>query len=201
MKVRILNGAHTAMVPIAYLAGMRLVDEAMEQVEIGRFVSELLLEEVIITLDFPKEIKERFVVDVLDRFRNPLLKHQLISISMNSTSKFVARLLPTLKDYLVLEGTLPKRIVLGFAALLLFYRGESNGEKIELKDDAEVLSFFGESWEQYDRGKWGLSETVAHILGNHTIWGENLNDIPGITEMIVIFIDSIREHGVLSTEY
>src|SRR5690606_32231279 len=104
MKVRILNGAHTALVPGAYLAGLRLVDEAMEQEKIGRFVNQLLLEEVIVTLDFPQDIKEKFVNDVLDRFRNPLLKHQLMSISLNSTSKFVSRLLPTLKDYLALEG-------------------------------------------------------------------------------------------------
>ncbi len=199
MKVRILNGAHTAMVPVAYLAGMRLVDEAMGQAEIGNFVSELLLEETIRTLDFPQEIKEQFVADVLDRFRNPLLKHQLISISLNSTSKFVARLLPTLKDYLDLEGKLPKRIVMGFAALLLFYKGQFNGEKIELKDDADVLSFFKESWEQYDQKKRSLQETVIHILGNSAIWGENLNNIPGISEMITIFIGSIEQHGVLGS--
>src|SRR5690554_1339886 len=199
MKVRILNGAHTAMVPVAYLAGKRLVDEAMEQVEIGRFVNELLLGEIIKTLDSPQEIKERFVADVLDRFRNPLLKHQLMSIALNSTSKFVSRLLPALKDYLALEGRLPKRIVLAFAALLLFYRGKSNGERIELKDDLDVLSFFKETWEQYDQEKRSLQETVTHILENRAIWGENLNDIPGISEMITIFIGSIEEHGMLGS--
>src|SRR5690606_13890016 len=202
MKVRILNGAHTAMVPMAYLAGKRLVDEAMEQEEIGRFITELLLQETIRTLDFPQEIKERFVADVLDRFRNPLLKHQLMSIALNSTSKFVARLLPTLKDYLALEGKLPERIVLAFAALLLFYKGEFNGQKIALKDDADVLSFFKESWEQYDWKKRSLQETVTHILENAAIWGENLNDIPGLSEMITIFIDSIEQHGMMdSIEY
>lgn len=199
MKVRVLNGAHTAMVPIAYLAGERLVDEAMNQAEIGRFVNELLLEEVIRTLRFPQEIKERFVADVLDRFRNPLLKHQLMSIALNSTSKFVARLLPALKDYLALEGKLPKRIVLAFSALLLFYKGECNGERIELKDDADVLSFFKESWAQYDLGKRDLHETINHILQNRDIWGENLNDVPGLSKMIVIFIDLIMQYGMLGS--
>lgn len=199
MKVRVLNGAHTAMVPVAYLAGMRLVDDAMAHPEINRFVSELLLDETVKTLDFPQEIKERFVADVLDRFKNPLLKHQLMSIALNSTSKFVARLLPTLKDYLALEGKLPKKIVMGLAALLLFYKGEFNGEKIELKDNAEVLSFFREIWEQFDLGKHSLKETVDRILESSAIWGENLNDISGISEMIVIFISSIQEHGVLDS--
>lgn len=202
MKVRILNGAHTAMVPVAYLSGLRLVDEAMTQEKIGRFVNRLLLEEVIRTLDFPQDIKEKFVDDVLDRFKNPLLKHQLMSISLNSTSKFVARLLPTLKDYLALEGELPRRIVFGFAAMLLFYKGEFNGEKIELKDDVDTLSFFKESWGQYDRKKRSLQETIVHILEHRAIWGENLNDIPGISKMIAIFITSIEQDGVLaSIEY
>ena len=199
MKVRILNGAHTALVPVAYLAGARLVDEALAQPEISRFINELLLQETILTLDFPKAVKQQFVADVLDRFRNPLLKHQLISIALNSTSKFVARLLPTLKDYQALENTPPKRIVFGLAALLYFYRGNYNGEKIDLKDDPKVLSFFKESWSQYDEQKTSMDETIHQILANTDIWGENLNDLPGLTEMVVSYIGSIERQGVLSS--
>ncbi|WP_273565485.1 tagaturonate reductase [Maribacter halichondriae] len=142
MKVRILNGAHTSMVPVGYLAGIRFVKEAMDDPEVGHFVESLLLEEAAKTLDFHDSVKQKFVADVLDRFRNPLLKHRLISISLNGTSKFVARLLPTLKDYLEKEGKLPKRIVFGLSALIQFYKGEFNGEKIDFKDDKNVLDFF-----------------------------------------------------------
>lgn len=199
MKVRILNGAHTAMVPVAYLAGIRLVDEAMANDHISNFINELLLEETAKTLDFPQEVKEQFVADVLDRFRNPLLKHQLISIALNSTSKFVARLLPTLKDYVALEGKPPKRIVLGLAALIRFYKGECNGEPIALKDDADVLAFFKEAWQQQGEGKRNLEETVEHILANDSIWGENLNAIPGISSAVFSYIASINENGMQAT--
>jgi len=199
MKVRILNGAHTAMVPVAYLAGIRLVDEAMANDNISSFVNELLLEETAKTLNFPQQVKEQFVADVLDRFRNPLLKHQLISIALNSTSKFVARLLPTLKDYVSLEGKAPKRIVLGLASLILFYKGEYNGEPIALKDDADVLAFFKEAWQQQEEGKRSLEDTLEHILANDSIWGENLNAIPGISSAVFSYIASINENGMQAT--
>lgn len=199
MKVRILNGAHTAMVPVAYLAGIRLVDEAMANADISNFINELLLEETAKTLNFPQQVKEQFVADVLDRFRNPLLKHQLISIALNSSSKFVARLLPTLKDYVALEGKPPKRISLGLAALILFYQGEFKGEAIALKDDADVLAFFKEAWQQQEHGKRSLEETVEHILAKESIWGENLNAIPGLTSTVFSYIASIKEQGVQPT--
>lgn len=199
MKVRILNGAHTALVPVAYLAGARLVDEALEQAEIARYINELLLEETITTLHFPQKIKEQFVADVLNRFRNPILKHQLISIALNGTSKFVSRLLPTLKDYLALEKKLPKRIVFALSALLCFYKGKYNGEKIDLKDETMVLSFFKESWRQYGLGNISLETTLHHILANSDIWGENLNDIPDLSNMVLHFISSIEQKGMLNS--
>ncbi|KKM18406.1 hypothetical protein LCGC14_1666000, partial [marine sediment metagenome] len=133
MKVRVLNGAHTAMVPVAYLSGLRLVSEAMDDADVSSFVNALLVQEVGKTLKFPEMEIESFVSDVLDRFRNPNLKHQLISISMNSTSKFVARLLPTLKDFYASQEKLPERIVFGLTALIRFYEGEWDGKKIEVK--------------------------------------------------------------------
>ena len=156
MKVRILNGAHTAMVPVGYLAGIRFVNEAMDEPTICDFVEKLLLEEVAPTLNFPSATKYGFVTDVLGRFKNPVLKHQLISISLNSTSKFVARLLPTLMDYLEIEKKLPKRIVFGLSALLLFYKGEFEGSKIELKDDPKVLEFFTIQWERNTKNEIDL---------------------------------------------
>lgn len=199
MKVRVLNGAHTAMVPVAYLSGIRLVDEAMANDQLSNFINQLLLEETAKTLDFPQQVKEQFVADVLDRFRNPLLKHQLISIALNSTSKFVARLLPTLKDYVALEGTPPKRITLGLAALILFYKGEYNGEAIALKDDAEVLAFFKEAWQEEEQSNRSLGDTVEHILAKDSIWGENLNAIPGLSSAVFSYIASIKEKGMKAT--
>lgn len=196
MKVRILNGAHTAMVPVGYLAGLRLVQEVMNDQLMSGFVESLLLEESALTLDFPEEVKKKFITDVLDRFRNPLLKHQLISISLNSTSKFVTRLLPTLTDYYVSTGKLPKRIVFGLSALIRFYKGAFQGERIELKDDAQVLDFFASNWKKYDNKKLKMNALVRVILSNSKIWGKDLTSFEGLVETVAINMISIEDIGV-----
>ncbi|MEO9890944.1 tagaturonate reductase [Aurantibacter sp.] len=196
MKVRILNGAHTSMVPVGYLAGIRFVKEAMDDDVVSNFVESLLKEESAKTLDFPLEVKQKFIAAVLDRFRNPLLKHQLISISLNSTSKFVARLLPTLKDYFAKEGVLPQRIVFGLSALIRFYKGEFDGEKIDLNDDKVVLDFFSSVYSKLEAGESSLPIAVENILSNSSIWGEDLTLINGLAEAVLNNIQNIESKGI-----
>jgi len=196
MKVRILNGAHTSMVPVGYLSGIRFVKEAMDDNEVSSFVESLLEDEAAKTLNFSESVKQKFIADVLDRFRNPLLKHQLISISLNSTSKFVARLLPTLKDYKGLSGLLPKRIVFGLSALIRFYKGEFDGEPIELKDDKTVIEFFGSTYAKVDAEDISLLEAIELILGNVNIWSEDLSRIEGLDDMVFKNIQNIESKGI-----
>ncbi len=198
MKVRILNGAHTAMVPVAYLAGIRLVGEAMKDVEVSHFVESMLLEETIKTLDFPDAIKRKYVVDVLDRFRNPLIKHQLISISLNSTSKFVTRLLPTLKDFYNRYEKLPQHIVFSLAALIRFYKGNVDGTQIDLKDDQAVLDFFTEAYHALEKQEMTLNEMVVSILGHSAIWREDLSLFPGLAETVTGHITDMENDGILA---
>lgn len=199
MKVRILNGAHTSMVPVGYLAGLRFVKEVMDDDVVSDFVSKLLNEEISKTLDFPEAVKSKFTEDVLDRFRNPLLKHQLISISLNSTSKFVARLLPTFKDYYISERQLPKRIVFALSALICFYRGEFNEENIELKDDIKVLNFFTLNWRKYINKELNSNVLVGIILSEISIWGEDLTRYEGLVAMVSSNIISIDRIGIQET--
>lgn len=196
MKVRILNGAHTSMVPVGYLAGIRSVSEAMEDTTVSGFVESLLWEEAAKTLDFPEDVKRKFIADVLDRFRNPLLKHQLISISLNSTSKFVARLLPTMKDYYAKEGKLPERIVFGLSALIRFYKGETNGKAIPLKDGQKVLDFFISQWKKYDANKLTVYQLTESILSNTLIWKEDLTQLDGLVDNVSQNIDAIENKGI-----
>ena len=135
----------------------------------------------------------------MDRFRNPFLKHQLISISLNSTAKFVARLLPTLKEYVAVHKKLPKRIVLGLAALIRFYKGEYNGEKIQLKDDKNILDLFKASWEKYGKHDGTFEKLAEDILGNDHIWGEDLNTIPELTHMVSTHLVAIETEGIIET--
>lgn len=197
MKVRILNGAHTSMVPVGYLAGIRFVKEAMDDATISSFVESLLKEEVAKTLNFPEAVTQKYIADVLDRFRNPLLRHQLISISLNSTSKFVARLLPTLKDYYKREGKLPEKIVFGLSALIRFYKGEFRGEKIALNDDLKVLDFIASAYNELDSGALSLSGLIDLVLGNAELWGEDLTKIDGLTDRVILNIQRIDKSGVM----
>ncbi len=191
MKVKILNGAHTAMVPVGYLNGLQLVSDVMNDQSVCNYIENLLLKEVVKTLPFPDEVKHTFVTNVLDRYRNPTLKHKLLSISLNGTSKFVTRLLPTLKEYTAAEGQLPKRIVFALSALICFYKGEYKGRKIDVNDAPEILNFFSDAWKKYDSNDWKLSEMIIHILSNKKIWEEDLNKIPELTEMVTSCVQDI----------
>lgn len=203
MKVKILNGAHTAMVPVAYLYGLRLVSDVMEDQSVYNYVKELLLNEVCRTLPFSDEVKHTFVANVLDRFRNTTLKHKLLSISLNSTSKFVTRLLPTLKEYTVSEGQLPKRIVFALSALICFYKGEYKEQQIVVNDSPEILAVFSDAWQKYDSSEWSLSQMITHMLSNKKIWQENLSEIPGLANMVTSNVQNIisKEMNVILDEF
>ena len=199
MKVRILNGAHTSMVPVGYLAGLRLVKETMDDETLSHFVESLLIKETVTTLNFSDAVTHKYVQNVLDRFRNPLLKHQLISISLNSTSKFVARVLPIFRDYYIAQRKLPQRIVFGLSALIRMYKGEFEGDKIELKEDSKILNLFASNWRKYDDKEMEMNILVGIILSNMSIWGEDLTNYEGLAQAVTENIISIEQIGVLAT--
>ena len=198
LKVRILNGAHTAMVPVGYLIGHRLVKEVMGDETATQFISDLLQEEVSATIPFPKEKVNEFIADVLERFRNPALEHQLLSIALNSSTKFCTRLLPTVKDYLSENRTLPKRIVLAFAALIRFYKGtDLEGRTIPLEDNQIILKAFSEAWTAFEE-KPSYNILAEQILGNTVIWQEDLNQLKGLTELTARYLENIEQNGLTS---
>ena len=127
-KVSILNGAHTALVPVAYLRGLRTVRESVEDEYAGEFIRNAIFEEIIPTLDLPADELHQFAQDVLERFQNPFIKHELKSIALNSISKFKVRVLPTIVEYKKRKGKLPVHLLYSLAALIRFYKGELNGE-------------------------------------------------------------------------
>ncbi|MEL6257419.1 MAG: tagaturonate reductase, partial [Bacteroidota bacterium] len=128
IKVRLLNGAHTSLVPIGLLAGLELVSEAIAHPLLSIYLKGLFEKEVIPHIEYDKAYLKGFAEDVIDRFKNPHIKHQLISISLNSTSKFVSRLLGSFKDYLQNKEALPVHICFAWAALICLYRGEWKGK-------------------------------------------------------------------------
>ncbi|MCD8020272.1 MAG: tagaturonate reductase [Clostridiales bacterium] len=171
-KVRILNGAHTSTVLAAYLAGYDIVRDFMNDEVIRTFMNNVIYNEVIPTIDLPKEELESFASAVNDRFANPYIKHRILDIALNSCSKFNARCLPTLLDYTAEKGKLPKYLTFSFAAFIKFYQGEKkdgvytgtrkDGTEYPLRDDAAVIDFFADIWNTGD------AEAVAHAVLSHT---------------------------------
>jgi tagaturonate reductase len=174
-KVRILNGAHTAMVPVAYLRGLRTVQEMVEDPFTGELLQKLVFDEIIPTLDLPATELQSFADDVLERFRNPFIRHELISIALNSVSKFKVRVLPSLLTYRERKGKLPSLLVTSFASLIVFYRGEYNGTTIPLNDSPEILTLFSEAWRQTDP-----AATVRAVLSERALWDQDLTGIDGL---------------------
>lgn len=197
MKVRILNGAHTSLVPVGYLAGLRTVKESMDDDIIRNHIVQLLSKEVKPTLlNFQEKEIDSFVNAVLDRFKNPTLKHFLIAISLNSTSKFQARLLPAFKEYAYVNKKFPKRMAFSLACLIRFYKGEFNNENILLNDDVKVLEFFKTQWLNVDNGNQSIETLVINVLSNKAVVGEDLSTYSGLVAFVSDSIKNIDKIGV-----
>jgi tagaturonate reductase len=196
IKVRILNGAHTAMTPVSYLCGINTVAQAIEDKVTGQFVKELIYDEIIPTLDLPKEELHSFAEAVLDRFRNPFMQHFLLSISLNSMSKFKTRDLPSLLDYYNRKRELPRKLVFSLAALISFYKGKRGEEEIQLADDQHVLDLFKVQWSQYNGTIDSIKDIVSNVLGYEKVWEMDLNQVPGLTAAITIDLFNIETKGM-----
>ena len=191
-KVTLLNGPHTVLSPVGYLSGLNTVRECCEDPEIGAFVRKVMYEELLPTLNLPEEELRKFAGDVLDRFVNPFVKHFVTSIMLNSFPKFKTRDLPGLKTYLERKGTLPQGIVLGLAGITTYYKGGKRGEdEIVVNDDEAIKKLLSDLWAT------GSVDTVAKgVLGAEFIWGEDLNAVPGLTELLSADLRKIQAEGM-----
>ncbi|MGQ1889888.1 tagaturonate reductase [Thermophagus sp. OGC60D27] len=198
-KVRLLNGPHTVMTPIAYLCGEEYVRNTMQHPVLGDFVRNVMREEILPTIDLPRDEMERYLDRILDRFLNPFVDHALLSISLNSISKFRARVLPIILDYDLKNGELPDGLVLALAAIFAFYRGKtSSGKTIPLQDDEMVLEFFKHQWLLYEKEELSVEDLVGRALENKEFWGRNLNDISGLKEKTTKYLSEILSQGMLN---
>ena len=194
-KVTLLNGPHTVLAPVGYLSGFDIVREIVEDDVMGAFVRKVMFEELLPTLDLPKAELEKFGEDVLDRFRNPFVKHFVTSIMLNSFPKFKTRDLPGLKIYLERKGELPSAIVLGLAAIITYYKGGKRGDvEIIPNDDKAIVDLLKELWNTNS-----TAEIAKGVLNAEFIWGENLNEISGLTQKVESYLSSIQKNGMLET--
>lgn len=174
-KVRILNGAHTSFVPAAYLAGFDIVRDTVMDADFAAFIDKTLKEEVIPTINLPKEELYAFAGEVLQRFANPYIDHKLLAICLNSVSKWKTRILPTVLD----NQTTPQRLAFSFAALITLYKTKTE----VVQDDAAALDFI-------------LQNDFDTILRNEALWGVNLAGIPGFADAAAHWYDRIAAVGV-----
>lgn len=162
-KVRILNGAHTSMVAYAMLSGIETVKDCIENETMLKHLNKCVFEEIIPTLDLPREELLTYANDVITRFSNPYIKHYLASISLNSISKFKVRVLPSITEYIKRFNKMPEALILSLAKLIEFYK---NGTP---NDDAEIIKFIKE-------------HSIKEILANKAFWDE---DISYLTDEVI----------------
>lgn len=195
-KVAILNGAHTALVPVAYQAGLDTVGEAMNDAEICAFVEKAIYDEIIPVLDLPRDELESFASAVTGRFRNPYIKHQLLSIALNGMTKFRTRILPQLLAGQKATGKLPARLSFALAALIAFYRAERNGETYPVQDDAHWIERYQQLWAQHRDQLISTSDLVKAVLSVSEHWEQDLTQVVGLVEQVSLDLDAILLQGM-----
>ena len=204
-KVRILNGAHTGFVPGAYLAGFDIVRDCMRNDTVRASMNRMLRQEIVPILPLDRDDCLRFAAAVEDRFNNPFVDHALLSISLNSTSKWRARNMPSLLEYAAANGSLPPCLTLSLAAYIAFYTNDvqalteqglvcrrPGGGAYTVCDDRPVLEFYAAHKND------AVPALVRAVLANQAFWGQDLTAVPGLEAATVQNLTLIREKGALA---
>jgi tagaturonate reductase len=204
-KVRILNGAHTATVLAAFQMGENLVGECMKDPLIRDFMTRAIYDEVIPTLTLPKQEQDAFAASVFERFSNPFIQHALLSISLNSVSKYKTRVLPSVEQYLAKKSELPACLTFSLAALITFYGGTEvrdgalighrGGEKYRIQDSSSILETFASLWSGFDGSSEGVRKLTESVLQREDWWGKDLRQLPGLSQAVSGYVESILKHG------
>ncbi len=204
-KVRILNGAHTGFVLGAYLGGYDIVRDCMHDDQVLGFMNKMLFEEILPVLPLPKEDVESFAAAVQDRFNNPFINHELMSISLNSTSKWRARNMPSFLEYIEKFGKLPTCLTMSFAAYIAFFSSDiqaleesglvcrrPKGNTYVCSDDRWALEFY------YDHRNDSVEDLVSAVMRNEQMWGMDLTTVEGFYAATVENLKLIRTQGALA---
>jgi tagaturonate reductase len=203
LKLRLLNGPHSFCCAIAYLSGFTTVKEAMDNQFFASFITNLITKEIapaIVNKEILEETARDFGMKVIDRFRNPHIHHQWLSISAQYSSKIKLRCIPLIKNYYRKHQAIPQCMTLGFAAFLYFMKaeqdangkfvGNADGKAYPIQDDQ--ISLFAETWRHFDTVQF-----VKEILADRNLWEDDLSEIPGFTEAVTINIQSLEMYGAL----
>lgn len=183
-KVKILNGSHTCLVPVSYLSGIDTVRETIEDKQLNKFVLDFIFNEVVPTINIPREQMDSYAYSVLERYGNPFVRHELMSIALNSVTKYKTRILPTVLQNLEDLKHFPDHALFSLAALMVFYRGVRGEETIKLADDPWALEMFNKLWAEYDGSKESATKIAKHVLGLESHWEVDLTKFDGVLEFV-----------------
>ena len=191
LKLRLLNGTHTLSCGLAWLAGFETVKNAMDDSSFATFVADLMLKEIApaIPYELPLQEARDFGLRVLDRFRNPHLQHQWLSITMQYTSKLKMRVIPVLLRHYEKHQFPPAHIALGFAAYLLFMRAQPPHP---VNDDK--AGYFADLWHKYP-----APEVATIALKDKSLWGVDLSQLHGFEGSVRLYLDDLIAKGAVAT--
>ncbi len=185
-KVRILNGVHTMSVLAAFLCDIDIVRDMMNDELFSKYIN-IGLDEITQTIVLPQAELDSFAAAVLERFNNPFIDHKLLDISLNSVSKFKARCLDTLLDYLKINNELPTILTFSLAALIAFYMHCDSHREYEVRDSESVLSFFNAQTNE---------NAVLNTLKNTEFWGRDLTEIYSLQNKVEKYYNKICAAGM-----
>lgn len=189
-KVRILNGSHTAMVPVALQLGCETVMDAFNRPDVERYINQMVATEVLPAIDEdPKEL-EVFAAKILERFYNPYLKHYLKDIALNSISKWETRDYPTVVDNYKCLDKKASLVTFSFAALLTLYSGKLATDFVP-NDTPEFVEFIQSTFNKNDINGW-----VSGIVGHKSMWKENFAEVPFFIDEVARYIGIILDKGM-----
>lgn len=195
-KVRVLNGCHTGSFATSLLYGLPTVRESIENLEIGRFMKEMVYEEILTGIPGNRNELEAFATKILERFYNPYIRHEWKSIALNAMSKWETRNLPSLLDYFEKEDRLPQKLVFSLAASIAYYRGSVDGIAYTLNDDQWILDFYREVWDAYDGTPEGMHQLTSKVLNLKQLWKKDLNQVSGLTEAVAGYLYLMEKAGM-----
>ena len=190
LKLRLLNGTHTLASGLCYLHGLDTVRESMENPETADYIANVMLKELAPAIPYEIEpgVAEAFGNQVLDRFRNPFIRHQLIDITVQYTAKMKMRNIPTLLNHYKTSETAPELFARGFAAFLQFmkpvlhqgeiYYGDRNGQQYPIRCDA--AAYFDEKW----KNATSAHDLASTVMADADLWGTDLTLLPGFEDAV-----------------
>ena len=191
-KVRILNGAHTMTVLAAFQKGLDTVKDCMDDIDVYAYIRKGLFEEIIPAMEGDRKELEEYAEAVLERFSNPYIEHKLLSIALNSVSKYRTRVLPSLLAYINANRDIPEVLSFSLSALISFYEGKLNeegnaliglrdGKEYRISDSREVLEVFNELYGKSYESIEMKARTISHeVLSKTSWWGEDLTGLEGL---------------------